>query len=55
MYDGMTIFHLGAPEHIHRDQLKVLAKTIVKHNHQNQAITIETINNQYIIAGTQLK
>ena len=44
-----------APQHIYRDWLKVVAKTIaVKQDHQNQAITtqVEVFNDQHIKNNT---
>ena len=37
----MTLFRTVGAQHTYRDWLKVAAKTVAKHLHQNQAINIE--------------
>ena len=34
--------------------MKVLLKTVVKHAHQNQAVNIEIVSDQYIKGGKRL-
>ena len=47
----MTLFRMVAPQNVIscRYYLKIVAKTVAKHSHQNQAIDDEIINDQYMV------
>ena len=46
IYHEMTLFRTVGAQHTYCDWLKVAAKTVAKHLHQNQAINIEILKDQ---------
>ena len=49
----MDLFRKVTPQHIYRDWLKFVTKTVVKNTHQNQVIVIESVIDQYLVRKHQ--
>ena len=48
IYDERALYHLVAPKHTYYDCLKIVAKTVANHSHQNKERNIEIFNDQYL-------
>ena len=47
----MVLFRKVAPQHTYCDWLKVVAKTVAKNAHQNQAIIIEIVKDRHLVCS----